>query len=234
MTIDTQKKAIQTAIGVKPDGVFGQITIGTLYKRIVGDEVAPAPPTPVAPGRIKVCVDPGHGMSNRKPGVYDGGCEHTEGQRFEEAEIVLGWGLVLEAKLKAKGVEVFMTRRDAQKPTPVSSRASAARAAGCTHFVSLHINDSEGDGPNGTETLWSRDNQKPFAAALHEALLTGLKLRDRGLQERDDLSVLRFPGPAALLELGFIENDTDREVFLNTLNRESTCSLLADAIVGAA
>jgi N-acetylmuramoyl-L-alanine amidase len=46
---------------------------------------------------MRVGIDPGHGMSNRQRGIYDPGATHVEnGFRYEEATIVLKYGLVLK------------------------------------------------------------------------------------------------------------------------------------------
>lgn len=236
MTTDQKKKAIQTAVGVKPDGIFGEITIGAIYKELVGEE-QPAPPPPVGrkvnPSGPHVCIDPGHGHSNRKPGVFDPGCTHTEGEHFKESDIVLRWAFALREKLVARGATVFMTRDNATTPTPVGSRAPAAVREECDCLVSIHVNDSDDDSANGIETLWRHDNQKAFAGALQEALLSGLGLRDRGIKERDDLAVLSFPRKAALLELGFIANDKDRAAITDEDKIQATCELLAEAIANS-
>ncbi len=45
----------------------------------------------------KVCVDPGHGMSNRSKNVFDPGAVHVEnGFTFREADIALKYGLILK------------------------------------------------------------------------------------------------------------------------------------------
>lgn len=63
---------------------------------------------------MKICVDPGHGMSNRQPGLYDPGATHTEnGFVFEEASIAFQYALSLKDTLRARGVDVFLTRDDA-------------------------------------------------------------------------------------------------------------------------
>ena len=37
---------------------------------------------------MKVCIDPGHGMSNRQTGIFDPGATHFEnGFTFQEAAI---------------------------------------------------------------------------------------------------------------------------------------------------
>ncbi|WP_082649989.1 N-acetylmuramoyl-L-alanine amidase [Bradyrhizobium lablabi] len=77
---------------------------------------------------MKICVDPGHGMSNRRPGVFDSGCTHTEnGFLFRESDIVLKYGLTLKDVLRARGNDVFMTRDDGTDHAPVGERARNAK-----------------------------------------------------------------------------------------------------------
>src|SRR3954447_11402084 len=106
---------------------------------------------------MKVCVDPGHGMSNRKANVFDSGCTHTEdGFLFREADIVLKYGLSLKDVLRARGIDVFMTRDDNTDQAPVGMRASNAKNAGCDRYVSIHVNDADSDDANGFEVLFGK------------------------------------------------------------------------------
>lgn len=177
---------------------------------------------------MKVCIDPGHGMSNKSPGVFDPGCTHTEGGfKFQEADIVLKYGLSLKDVLRAQGIEVFMTRDDDTDPAPVSQRAKNAKDAKCDKFVSIHVNDFEDETANGLEVLYNDDPDKPFAQKMHDALIKATKLRDRKIKQRPDLAVLKFAGPAVLIELGFIAHDKDRETMLNPVVREKVCAAIA-------
>jgi N-acetylmuramoyl-L-alanine amidase len=181
---------------------------------------------------MKVCIDPGHGMSNRSSGVYDPGATHVEGPaRHEEASIALKYGLTLKDAFRAKGVPVFMTRDDATDPTPVGARAGRAEAAGCEAFISLHLNDFDDDAANGTETLYRDDGDKALAAKVQSEMIAITGLRDRGLKQRTDLAVLRFDGTAILIELGFIANDTDRSTLLDTSIRDRLCSSIATTTI---
>ena len=92
---------------------------------------------------IKLCIDPGHGYSNRVPGRYDPGATSAG---VTEADIVLQWALTLKWVCGKRGVQVFLTRDDDRDPTPVGSRDNKAEAAGCTHFISLHCNSGGGTG----------------------------------------------------------------------------------------
>jgi N-acetylmuramoyl-L-alanine amidase len=180
---------------------------------------------------MKVCVDPGHGMSNRKSGRFDPGCTHTEnGFEFREADIVLKYGLTLKDILRSRGVDVFMTRDDDTDHAPVGQRAGNAKKAGCDRFVSIHINDADSDAANGFEVLFADPKHQALAQKMQTALLKVLKLKDRKIKQRTDLAVLKFKGPAVLIELGFISFDKDRDAFVNPQMREEVCKTIADVL----
>jgi len=42
--------------------------------------------------------------------------------------------------------------------------------------------------------------------------------------------VLKFKGPAVLIELGFIANDDDRNTFLDPVIRDKVCAAIADTL----
>jgi N-acetylmuramoyl-L-alanine amidase len=138
--------------------------------------------------------------------------------------------LTLKDALRARGVEVYLTRDDNTDVAPVGSRATAAKAVGCTSFLSLHLNDVESDQANGTETLFRGKMDLNLAAEIQEVAVAVLGTKDRGLKERTDLAVLKFDGPAALLELGFIGNDGDRNRLLSTQVRHDLCEALAEKL----
>ena len=182
---------------------------------------------------MKVCVDPGHGMSNRNPGIFDSGCTHTEnGQQFREADIVLKYGLTLKDVLRARSIDVFMTRDDNTDAAPVGQRANNAKNAGCDIYVSIHVNDVDDDSANGLEVLYRDDNDKALAQKMERALIAATGLRDRSITQRNDLAVLKFDGTAILIELGFIANDRDRNIILNPQMREKVCATIADVVQG--
>lgn len=174
---------------------------------------------------MKLCIDPGHGFANREAGVYDPG---AVGSGLEEAVVVLVWAEELRRAVEARGIPVWMTRRDQVSATPLAGRASGAVANNCTHFISLHVNDlTKGvdEWPNGTETYYRDDKQ--FALEIQHCLLTGLGLKDRGVKFSNSLAVLKFPGSAGLIELGFIDNKKDVSAFTNDILIKHTCRMLA-------
>jgi len=177
---------------------------------------------------MKICIDPGHGMSNRQTGVYDPGATHVEnGFQFQEADIALRFGLALRDALRIQQTEVFMTRDDATDHTPVGSRASMAKAANCDALISLHLNDFDDDSANGVEVLYRNNDDKALAQKLQDALIKVTKMRDRKIKQRTDLAVLKFTGIAVLIELGFIANDGDRGILLNAQMRDAITKTIA-------
>src|SRR5262249_49815816 len=176
---------------------------------------------------MKVAVDPGHGNSNRRNGVYDPGAEHvSNGVKYQEADIALRYGLALKDILRARQIDVFMTRENATDDAPVGERARNAERAGCDMFISLHLNDNESEAANGLEVLYRNAEYEPLAKAMHDALIRTIK--PRGAKQRLDLAVLKFDGPAVLIELGFISNDRDRTELLDAQMRGAICETIAD------
>lgn len=179
----------------------------------------------------KICVDPGHGMSNVNKGRYDPGATHDEnGVAYEEATIALQYGLTLRAELQSRGKSVFMTRDDATDHAPVGQRATNAKKVGCDMLVSLHLYAFSSDAANGIEVLYGNMAHKPLADRLLAALLPVTGLKSHSNDFRPDLAVLKFDGPAVLIELGFIGNDHDRETLLNPAMRTLICQTIADVI----
>jgi N-acetylmuramoyl-L-alanine amidase len=185
---------------------------------------------------MKVAIDPGHGLGNRTPGVFDSGATHREGDTtFQEADITLQYGLELRQALASRHLSNFMTRADRNDAAPVVQRASRARDEGCDVFVSFHLNDAEDDTAHGLEVLFRSDTKdKALASKLQQALVDLTGLRDRRIKKRTDLAVLKFqPGPAVLIELGFIANDDDRNTLLNADVRSSICNTIVDVLTSS-
>jgi N-acetylmuramoyl-L-alanine amidase len=181
---------------------------------------------------MKIAIDPGHGMSNRRLGVFDTGATHTEGAvLFEEARIALRYGLSLKDVFLAKGQSVFMTRDDDTDHTPVGERAPNAERVGADVFISLHLNDADDDSARGLEVLFRGEDDVPLAQALQDKLIEVTGFSDRGIKRREDLAVLKFRGPAVLIELGFIANDGDRNALINPAMRDAICEAIATVTI---
>lgn len=177
-----------------------------------------------------VILDPGHGMSNRRAGVFDPGAV-AAGVR--EADIALDWANELRGILRAAGHKVVRTRIDHNDPAPVGKRASIARQFGGEIMVSFHCNAADGRA-NGTETFYRGSEHRAKASALNEAVVEALGTRSRGAKtesasQHARLAVMSFQ-PCFLIELGFIDHAGDRAKMLDAGLRRAACEALAKVI----
>lgn len=176
---------------------------------------------------MKICLDPGHGMGNRRPGVYDPG---TVAAGYTEAAIAMDWANELRSILQSQGHTVIRTRIDAKEPAPVGKRARIARDFGCELLLSIHCNAANGRA-SGTETYYRGDANRAEAVRLNQAVVDALGTRNRGAKTEEEsqhssLAVLGFRR-AFLVELGFLDNSGDRAAILDPAKRRAACLALA-------
>ncbi len=182
---------------------------------------------------MTVVLDPGHGMGNRKPGVFDPGAVSNG---IREADIALAWCNEIRGLLMARGNKVVRTRVDNNDPAPIGQRAGIARQYGGTIMLSLHCNAATGSA-SGTETFYRGEANKATAERINAAVVSALGTRDRGVKtesasQHARLAVMAFQ-PCFLLEIGFIDNASDRAKMLDPDLRKAACKMIVDAITNA-
>lgn len=175
-------------------------------------------------------IDPGHGMSNRRHGVYDPGAVYIndENEKIEEARIALAIGLELREQAQMRGWRTWMSRSTNTSDAPLRDRVLRARAAQCDVLVSIHCNAHTTDAANGIETLYL--SSEWVAAEIQRQLVAVLELRDRGIKQRDDLAILRYERLAVLCEVGFISNAKDRSVIINPTRQLAAARAIIDSL----
>jgi N-acetylmuramoyl-L-alanine amidase len=152
-----------------------------------------------------IVLDAGHGASN--PGaVYNG---------RQEKDDALALTLAVGQILENNGVDVYYTRTVDIYESPYQ-KAMEANEVGADYFVSIHRNSSPY--PNqytGVETLvYSRFGPAAVLAANINEQLEEVGFVNQGVNERTNLVVLnRTQMPAVLVEVGFINNDSDNVLF---------------------
>jgi N-acetylmuramoyl-L-alanine amidase len=177
-----------------------------------------------------VILDPGHGLSNRKPGVFDPGAVSGD---VREADIVMDWANEIRAFLRCAGYKVIRTRINGDDPAPVSERAKIARDFGGDIMLSIHCNAFNG-AANGTETIYRGETNRKKAERINKAVVDVLGTRNRGAKlesasQHGRLAVMAFQ-PCFLVELGFIDHDGDRAKMLDPELRAKACEAIANAL----
>lgn len=181
---------------------------------------------------MKLCIDPGHGFSNRTPGVFDPGA--VCGPR-RESDTAFVWACSLQSWCDKLNLSWWMTR-DEVSDAPLAWRAREAQRQGCTHLISLHVNDAKDASSHGVETLVRTGGKTllashpayKFGQTVQAIAVTHLGLRDRGVKLRNDLAVLgNTKLTSCLLELGFIQNEADMRAVTDPGRIDKTCEGLA-------
>ena len=157
-----------------------------------------------------IMLDAGHG--GRDPGaVYNG---------RQEKDDSLALTFAVGELLQERGVDVLYTRTTDVYESPYQ-KAMEANAAGADFFISIHRNSSpEANTYSGVESLvYNKSGIKLEMAENINEQLEAVGFVNLGVKERPGLVVLRRTRmPAVLVEVGFINSDTDNMLFDNNFN----------------
>ncbi|WP_158295173.1 cell wall-binding repeat-containing protein [Eggerthella lenta] len=159
-------------------------------------------PAASLPG-FKVYVDAGHGKNDTGNGKYATGAVSGG---YVEAELTADLADMVGNILKSDyGVSVYVN----DDGGPYKYRHAEAKALGCDAIVSLHFNAGGG---TGTESLIHNYNASFMSSfwqsQIHPYLIKGVGLTDRGKKD-DEIAILGGSLPATLLEVCFIDNESD-------------------------
>ena len=170
----------------------------------------------------KIVLDAGHGGGD--PGaVYQGRQE-----KDDTLTLTMAVGEILERN----GIDVVYTRTEDIYQTPFE-KAKLANESGADYFISFHRNSSPRDNQyQGAEVLvYDRSGIKYEMAENILGALGEVGFREIGVKERPGLVVLRRTKmPALLVEAGFLNTDSDNELFDQQF--DDTADAIAGAILG--
>ena len=166
----------------------------------------------------KVFIDPGHGG-------YDNGA--VQNGVFED-EINLQIAQKIEAKLKAKGVQVKMSRYD-DTYLSLTDRTVMANNWGSDIFVSIHQNSATSSSGNGIETYYhpTRQDGKELASEIQEDLIKSTNAVNRGIKSANYAVIRTASMSSSLVECGFVSNPTEAK----NLSSSSYQDKVAEGIV---
>lgn len=129
------------------------------------------------------------------------------------------------------GINVYYVRDNDEYETPFK-KATDANNSGADYFISIHRNSSEKNNQySGIESLVYKDSgiRHTLAKNINKELADA-GFEDLGITERPNLVVLkRTQMPAVLVEVGFINSDTDNKIFDENFNEIARA--IADGIL---
>lgn len=190
---------------------------------------------------IRVVIDPGHG------GPVDTGTEGPNG--VLESHLNLRLAVAVQERLTAMDVSAMLTRTG-DYAMPLAVRASLADATDATVLVSLHHN-SPASAPSsepGSEVYVQSDSEESarLGTLLYDRVTAALSSFDVAWTSRDDAGVLavtlpdggdaygmiRRPAtPTALVELGYLANPAEAELFATDAYLDVASGAVAAAVV---
>lgn len=159
---------------------------------------------------MKIVIDPGHGMANRRAGVYDPGAVYAE---VQEAGLALQFAQAMQSRFLDHGHEVILTRSSTKQAAPLLARGVMADAD-TDLFLSVHCNAAANVAARGVMALHADNTPSAFFADdLVDAIATSLGFRRRSIEPNQAKFAVLNQSKArlsVLLEVGFLSNDQDR------------------------
>lgn len=172
------------------------------HDKCVDAEEACLPPDapPVLPlNGVVIVLDAGHGGSDAGA-IRDG---------VNEKDINLQVTLKLRDALVKQGAIVILTRDDDSALT-LSERVDFISRNKPTLFLSIHTNAHTRSAINGIEAYYHNDASLTLAQSIYQAVVDGLGERGNWVRKRELAVVHHELAPSALIEIGYLSNDTNR------------------------
>lgn len=178
---------------------------------------------------MHICIDPGHGGSDR----YNRGPTG-----YVEADGVLDISLRLRSKLQRAGIKVTMTRDSDKTVTPVQ-RIAIANGSGADALISVHTNAAPDPQAKGVEAFYSlfTTTGNRLASYLVNQISADLGLYNRGIKTRkgtdgkDYYYIIRDTDmPAVILECAFHTNPMEEALLKQAAFRERLADAIATAV----
>lgn len=157
----------------------------------------------------RICLDYGHGGSD--PGaIYKG---------RKEKDDVIRVGKVVATELRRHGVLVDETRT-IDSTLSLKDRSDMENKKNYDYFISIHRNAFKSEQANGVETF-TYTTQTAKAKGLADKIqkeLVNIGFTSRGVKKANFHVLRETKAPAVLVEIGFIDNTKDNEIFDSKFN----------------
>ena len=168
-----------------------------------------------------IVVDAGHG--GRDSGAI------SSNEEIQEKEIALSTALLLRNRLQDAGTNVILTR-SSDDFVSLDQRVQASHAHNADLFISLHYDAVEAANTvNGTTTYYYSENDLDLANTINRYLSQSGPLDNNGVRLGDYYVLRTNRQPAILLELGYMNSQTD----LQHIDTEAYQSTVVEVIYQA-
>ena len=174
-------------------------------------------------GRVDVVLDAGHG--GKDSGAIGGD--------VNEKDINLSIAKTTREILKESGYKVKMIR-NTDRFLELTKRSEIANQRKAKVYVSIHCNSSESGEGKGIETFYTEQKEETdqeLAKQIQKAVIKRTEASDRGVKTANFTVLVTTNMPAALVETGFLTNETERERLQESDYQEKIARGIAEGIV---
>ena len=177
--------------------------------------------------KVTVVIDAGHGAGD--PGVTYAG--------LHEKDLTLSLARLVKELNKDENLTVILTR-SSDEQVSLADRTEIAREKNADLFISLHIGfDEKAGNKNGVEVYIPNNNSslriqnQLLASALVQNFRPYLKVADSIYERSSGIFVLNKNScPSALVELGYLNNASDRSFISNRENQQKIAGSILKSI----
>ena len=172
---------------------------------------------------LLVVIDAGHG------GKDDGASNNA----IIEKEITLSIAKKLEAYNKEGKVQVLLTRSNDNSLT-LKDRVDYINKQKPDLFLSLHINTSQNKAKKGVEAYYYEGNHQKKSHNYSKTLISEQfkTFWNNGEIKTSNFFVLKNSNyPGVLLELGFLSNETDHKILMDTKNHHQIAAAIYSGLL---
>ena len=179
-----------------------------------------------------VFIDPGHG------GTDDGAVyPYSESSEVKEKDLNLAIAIRLAELLQQSGMQVVMTRQD-DSTVQLDERVEMVNGSQAALLVSIHQDSHPDASNNGTNTIYySSDKMSENEVASEKAaqviqanLMKHLDTQDRGTSQAKFRMLSDTQVPSIITNIGYLSNESDRELLLNPDFQQKAALALHDGI----
>jgi len=171
-------------------------------------------------GRV-IVIDPGHGGLD--PGTYTLG-------GVAEKHLTLLTAKRIARRLNAAGATVYLTR-DRDRTVSIRDIVGFANKVRADIFISIHYNYYGSlRRLSGTETYYYTRASRPLALALHQALIRGIKRKDRGLRRARYYILRHTQMPAVIVEPVYISNPQESKLATSAKFQEEVARDITEGV----
>lgn len=178
--------------------------------------------TPSSLKQAVIVLNPGHG------GDDVGALSNDE--NYYEKDVTLSTAKAVKKALEAAGATVILTR-DSDETESLDSITKKSMEEQADVFISFHFDSTDyANMASGVTTYYYYYTYQNLAETINDQLTDLLPLENRGVEYGDFEVIRETTQPSLLLELGYMNNDSDLQTILTTSYQNKVAKAIVNGL----